>query len=328
MDVILHIGAHRTGTTTLQRFLDRNRAMLREAGVIAWTPRHLRGGMLDGLMRRPEDTGPADLLRIERAIGRLRIAHQVALRDGTRQLILSDENLIGAARDNLRAGRLYPGLVERLSRLRPAFDQVSRIGLAVRGYEGYWSSACAFAVARGHRMPDAAALDRLVTQPRRWRHVVTEVAKIFPEAELRVWSFEHGAGRPEWQAGLLTGSPSSGGPTTGAPCFTPGLPGARDRCAASPRVATLRAVLTDAGLPVTALPDGDARWVPFDAEQRRALDALYRDDIAWLRAGADGLAIFEGGPTAPVTGEADGIRGVPPPPMTGGQDLGRRHLTG
>ena len=53
MDVILHVGAHRTGTTSLQAFLERNRQLLNDNGIAVWTPRWTRSALFSGLYRAP-----------------------------------------------------------------------------------------------------------------------------------------------------------------------------------------------------------------------------------------------------------------------------------
>ena len=50
------------------------------------------------------------------------------------------------------------------------------------------------------------------------------------------------------------------------------------------------------------LPEAAARqsrWMPFDADQHAVLHAQYRRDLAWLDAGAEGLAIHLDGRTPP-----------------------------
>ena len=59
------------------------------------------------------------------------------------------------------------------------------------------------------------------------------------------------------------------------------------------------------------LVDADARrFSPFTPEQRGDLRADYIDDLAWLRAGADGLASYFGDPSdvkeAGTTGQGRG----------------------
>ena len=56
MEVILHIGAHRTGTTSLQRAVQRNRKKLADNGVAFWGAQITRGGRFSGLLRANDAT--------------------------------------------------------------------------------------------------------------------------------------------------------------------------------------------------------------------------------------------------------------------------------
>jgi hypothetical protein len=287
LDIILHMGAHRTATTTLQNLIHRNRAELAMAGIAAWTPERTRNGLFAGLIHAPETLTDQVERRGARSCGVIAVELARLAQSGHRQLIVSEENMLGAARNNMRQGRLYPQLAERLRRLAPAFgSRCRRIGLSIRAYDSYWASAFAFGVAEGHRMPGPDMLDRLVTQPRRWRDVICDVAAAFPAAELVVWPFERLAGQPDRQLALLTGGLSQ--------YMT--LQGARDWRNPSPRLGQLREILNDRGEPgaTAALPGGNGRWMPFDAEQQAALRSQYLADLTWLRRGADGLARLAG----------------------------------
>lgn len=287
MDVILHLGAHRCGTTTLQQLLQRNMAALREAGIESWTPDRTRAGLLAGLIQRPEDLTAQIEARARRSCGIVRIELERLINVGTRQLVISEENLIGAVRNNLREAILYPKLDVRLLRVCPALaDRITRIGLSIRSYDAYWASSVAFGVAQGHGVPGHEKLDRLVAQKRRWRSVVKDIAAVFPNAEIVVWPFERIGSQPDTQLSVLTGGLHLQKP----------LNGCRDWHNPSPRLNKLRRILTVRGDVAAAdrLPEGDGRWTPFDAEQGAALRAQYLEDIAWFQNGADGVARYVG----------------------------------
>jgi methylmalonyl-CoA mutase cobalamin-binding domain/chain len=170
MDVILHLGVHRCGTTTFQQLLQRNTAMLRDAGLESWTPDRTRAGLMAGLIQRPEDLTPQIEARALRSSGIVQIEVERLAKAGRRKLLISEENLTGAVRNNLRESLLYPKLNVRLSRLGPALSQhVTTIGLSIRSYDAFWASSIAFGVAQGHAVPGLGKLDYLVAQPRRWQ---------------------------------------------------------------------------------------------------------------------------------------------------------------
>lgn len=284
MDVILHLGSHRTGTTTFQSYLGRNEDRLKRSGIVSWRPKRLRNGMMGGLLGRPDQVTPFGLKRAQRSSGLIRMETDRMARLGMDHLIVSEENMIGAMRNNLREERLYPNLAARLDRFRAAFaDSCTRIALTVRSYDEYWASSLSYAVAAGHSVPMRGQLDRLVTQPRRWRHLVTELADAFPAAQIVVWPFEAAAGQPEKQLRVMTGTRAA----------LP-LKAARDWRNKGRSDADLRALVEERGEgdALHMFTGEDRRWMPFDSAQQSALRSQYASDLAWLKHGADGCATF------------------------------------
>lgn len=274
MQVCLHLGAHRCATTSFQEYLRQNAEELEKAGIGFWGPRRTRQGLLHGILPVASAVNSRDLSK--RARGRLKMNLNQSRERGIRQLVISDENLIGSVRGNLRLGELYSGVGERMARYGEAFDgALTSVALNVRSLESYWTSALTYAVARGHRMPLPLQLQNLAQSPRSWRDVITDIACAMPGVDIKILPFETFGGRPELQLELLSD------------CEAPRTH-ARVRLNASLRLEDLRSHLfeTAAG----ELPEGEGRWRPFDAAQSAALRETYADDLMWLAGGADGLA--------------------------------------
>lgn len=287
MEIILHLGAHRTATTSFQHYLRCNAAALRDLGLGVWGPDATRDGVLCGVIPVAGRGGAAR--QLERARGRIALRLRGAETAEIRQLVISDENMIGAARRNLRDGRLYAAIGERMARFAHAFDgRVRRAVLCIRAQDSYWSSVLAYGVARGHRIPLPADLDRLVTVNRQWRAVITDLACALPGVEILVLPHEVFAGCPQDKLRVMTG------------IAVPPAQGARDWLNRSPDLAALRRALRARRVDAARLPEGDGRWQPFDENQRQALQEAYACDLAWLRAGAEGLARWTE-ETGPVT---------------------------
>ena len=89
MDLILHLGAHRTGTTALQKVLQARRRLLKLSGVQVLGPSALRS------------TGWA-------------LPDRGA---GISRAVLSDENLIGTMFGNFTSSALYPRAAVKLAEL-------------------------------------------------------------------------------------------------------------------------------------------------------------------------------------------------------------------
>ncbi len=277
MDVILHCGAHRCATTSFQTYLRDNLETLGTQGVGVWGPRRTRNGLLDGLARRPRTRA----LGI-RARGRVRLNLDMSARRGVDTLVVSDENMIGSMRAALQAEKLYPFIGERMARIYDAFGPVTRVSLQIRSLDHWWASALSFLIARGVALPERAALTTIAAQDRSWRHVISDLACACPGAEICVTTFENFADLPDELFTALTGLRDAPPVENGAPW--------RNR---SPDLDALRRILAERGEDPGRLPRGTQRWAPFTPPQAAALREAYADDLFWLRAGADGLAILK-----------------------------------
>ncbi|OWU85169.1 hypothetical protein ATO6_09015 [Oceanicola sp. 22II-s10i] len=306
MDVILHLGAHRTASTSFQAYMRGNTRVLQGQGIGFWGPQRTRGGLLTGVIP-VRGAGPAERQYL-RASGRIALACEKSARAGIRQLVVSDENMIGAPRANLRADSLYPQAGARVRRYLDAFGGgVTQIALSIRSPELYWASCFAFAVMRGHAVPSAATLNRLTDSPRGWREVIADIACAAPGVPLMILTHEEFGSLPELRLWHMTGRRADPPDTH-----------AREWLNRSPGLGALRAFLGERGEDPDLLPEGTGRWMPFARAAQAELKERYADDLFWLRAGADGLARL-----ADTTGWNSGQDGTQPPPGIG--ERGRRN---
>ncbi|WP_299730054.1 hypothetical protein [uncultured Tateyamaria sp.] len=290
MKVILHIGAHRTATTSLQSYIRRHAVELRGDGVGFWGPVRTRKGLFAGIQPTPG----LGLAAARRARGRILLQMKKAQNNGVKTLVVSEENMIGSVRLNLRKGRLYPDVGERMSRYICAFDQrVDKVVISVRGLDHYWASAIAYGVGRGHPLLDADRCAAISQHMRTWRDVIADVSCAAPLAQIEVIPFEVSAGRPDLMLSACTGHVA---PRDATPEWLNRSPNARQ----------LRALLAERGEDPRDVPNTPDRWSPFDATGRAALRESYADDMHWLVAGADGLAT--------LTEELDQTRAGKTPP--------------
>ncbi|WP_306155033.1 hypothetical protein [Roseovarius sp. MMSF_3281] len=288
MDVILHVGAHRTATTCFQNYLRENREELWARGIESWEPRLTRAGLFRGVVPIPGRGEPQ--AQLDRARGRIAIQIEKAAARGSRFLVVSDDNMLGTPRINLRDARLYADAGQRMARFAHAFGAVApRMALSIRQQDMFWASSMAFGVARGHRLLRARDLQHITRGPRGWREVIEDLACAMDgAAPIMVMPYEVFGGRSEARLGAMTGQGD--------------LPRshAREWMNKSPRLAQLRQVLRDRGIDPARLPDGEGRWMPFTNDQIATLQEAYQDDLFWLTRGADGLAQLTE-ETGPVT---------------------------
>ncbi|MFY9211507.1 MAG: hypothetical protein WAO69_10300 [Aestuariivita sp.] len=305
MDVILHIGAHRCASTSFQHYMRANSGLLQQGGIGFWGPLRTRSGLFRGIQPGPEIRLNRNLTG--RAIGRVQLRCAQSANSGTRTLVVSDENMMGSMRANLRLAELYSGAGERMSRFGEAFNgYVTDVVLNIRSLETYWSSTLGYNASKGRGLPRAGLLTRLVNAPRSWRDVVTDIARAIPHARVRVLPFESFAGAPDAQLACLVQGPV---PRNGALVhINP-----------SPTLPELRAICDRAD---SNLPTVDGAWMPFCEADRAILRETYADDLFWLAGGADGLAELVEFPALYKTGEH-----LSQPDMTRGRHDDKRHRT-
>jgi hypothetical protein len=296
--ILLHLGAHRTGTTALQRHLAGNGATLGAAGLAYWGPRRLRGGLFRGLYAPPEQRAAGRAAR--RASGRIAMRLCAEAEAGTGAVIVSEENMLGTLRDCLAQGVLYPGAGARVARFAAPFrGREVRLVLTVRDPAAWWASALAFQLSRGGPLPTPALCARLAAGARGWRDVVSDIADAVPWARLTVLRYDGTTSPATWSAAVWT-------QLTGVAPMLAGTPG-RHNAAAGP--ACLRALAAEAGADPAVIRVAAGRFRPFDPDQRRRLAARYAADLSWLQAGADGLVCYidaQGATDAPATGRKRG----------------------
>ena len=198
MDLVLHIGAHRTGSTMVAQSLAATIATHPDCGVALWGPRRLRDipGFQVATQRLDEDMEPINKTA---AIGLDQLASLIARdvakeRDrGIHKLILSEENFIGGMRNNFQTGVFYPDVAHRLA----SFDSLLpmsplRVALGVREYGAVWTSAYHYQPQSGRDVPDLArARATLMDHKRGWPEVANAARKVWPDAEVMMWQQEH-----------------------------------------------------------------------------------------------------------------------------------------
>ena len=121
LDLVLHIGSGKTGTSSVQRFLDQNRAWLAQHGMLVPTSpgrrRHVRLGLYvqadeaveDSILwQRQKEATPAEFREAFR-----RTLFREVSDSGLSRMLLSDESLYGSP-------------VDALSRMRTLTDEIAR----------------------------------------------------------------------------------------------------------------------------------------------------------------------------------------------------------
>lgn len=278
VEISLHLGAHRTGTTSIQKFFGSNGAQLEAAGLGYWGPKRTRGGLMHGLIKNPANLTEQDIRLGQRAVGRIRLERDRMTFEGKRKLIISEENLLGTMAQNLNSKVLYSQATARLGRLAPSLnDAPVRISLSIRSLDVYWASALAFRIRAGMPVPGRDIIDQLAQQPRRWFHVARDIAAAFPQAEILVWPFEGWSMNPKPMIEAILGETSDLDYQRFEKC---------NESLSGPALAELTTDRNETDASVWLASSGqDTRFMPFSAAQRLKMQKDYRADLDWLSAG-------------------------------------------
>jgi len=288
LEIFLHIGAHRTGTTSLQANLSNNRKLLRKHRLSYWGPKTIRKGLFAGMFSAPSFRDSDDKVKLVTET-KQNINHRIEAlaQRGQSYLLISDENVLGSMKSNLRQSELYPDLFMRLTHFSSIFGKdCSRVGISIRQYDSFWSSCIAYSIKAGYRVPSSNDLARLCGQTRTWRDVILEVSEMFPNAKILVWEFDNYAGKTNEQMRILTGLELD--------FQTAQIDNRRHN--ASPNLSNLRKILLDRGDGVAAqsFSNSEDLYKPFSSRQIEHLRENYLRDIDWLKSGAEGSVTFFG----------------------------------
>ena len=197
-EIVLHLGAQRTGSTRLQYVLDANRDALARNATVALTPPR-RGKRVSPTIRdvvalmltgRSRPVRHYLRLRKARAVFRDLVAHRPP---GTppRRIILSEENLLGPSFRTDGFG-LYPCAYPRLAALRRLLGRSpSAVHLTLRAYDTFLVSVYAMAAVYGRNTPPFDDIrETLLAVHRGWPDVVDDVVRAFPGTVVKLTRVE------------------------------------------------------------------------------------------------------------------------------------------
>lgn len=279
----LHLGAHRTGTTRLQRLLDQNRPRIEALGVLVLTPP--RAGKRDArtireavrATQRAADAKTPFRRFLRRRTARAAFQELVAVRIDAR-LLISEENLLGptVTPDGLA---FYPKADRYLSGIERLWGvEAQAIQLTIRSYASFLVSSYAIRAAYAEAMPPFDAIrDRMMRFEKGWPELVATIRACFPTAALTVRRFE--TSTIDAQLTALFGD-DHGLDTTLAEEVVNAAPTTQAIAAAQALPNRVREEI-DA---LIARHAGGDRFDPLSADEKAALEARYQADCARLAA--------------------------------------------
>jgi hypothetical protein len=197
-DIFLHAGAHRTGTSSFQLMLARNRPALRAAGVLPLYPGRdgAPGGRLRLRLPGP-GTGPrkraalADMLRDA-------LSRDLGGADAPPQVLVSEENIPGRML-HFYSGQFFPAAPRRLAMLAAALEaqgiaRPARVVYVIRPYAALFESAYRKRAEDNPVAPFAEIAPAMVAMQAGWPDVVAQIRDVLAPETLVVLSYP-GRGR-------------------------------------------------------------------------------------------------------------------------------------
>lgn len=186
--VFIHAGAHRTGTSSFQLCLARNRAALAAAGYDLAYPG--RDGIPGGRLRLDLPRKRHGDRRVPDFAARVRDHLARLSPDPGRALILSEENIPGLMR-NFYDGLFYPGSGRRLATLATALDAPPvHLLFLLRSYDTLFVSAYRKRAEDNPVPPFAEVAPQFLAITRGWPEIVVELRDILKPRRLTVLTHE------------------------------------------------------------------------------------------------------------------------------------------
>lgn len=298
--ISLHVGAHKTASTHLQKTLRGHGELLSAHGVRYVGPERLRrpGRSLKNRFAMDREPGPAEKAEARRKLARMA--------GGARRLVISEENLLG--RQFAPGLPVYPEGDLRLNKMVRLCEGIPvNVFLAVRDPADWLGSLYRHALFNGRHVPFDIFAEGTRPEDISWRNLAARLVRVPGVAQLIVWPMEAYPGNAgqlfrrmtRWKAGpRITPIASAVNVGLSAQAVQEVLAGS----GSLPPLELARAALKRH--PVAGPGDLFDPWAP---EQRAAGRAAYLEDLAAI-AEMPGCSVI-GAPGAAA--ETAGAQGGP-----------------
>ena len=184
--VNLHIGAHKTATTFIQKVLRASKDSLTGHGIKYVPTQNVRKNVTHGL-RAHKNRG------ISRAATVTRIREYVESRfpgDYT-TLVISEENLVGNCRELYTKSDLYPNIKDRLQLVAEALQAYEvDVYFSVRGYVDFFPSAYCEFLRHNDFTTFETFLGGVDSDKDYWVGVIDSICDVFGADRTHVWAYE------------------------------------------------------------------------------------------------------------------------------------------
>lgn len=198
----LHLGAHKTATTYLQKTLAKNRDALLENGVLYLPLGETRLKVTKHLLALCRETRDESTLS----------GHRAALIEGLgperlercHTILISDENLAGSP-TRIRKGSIYEGITTNFNHIRSELGPDVSVFFSIRDYPGFLASLYAEMLRKAPYFPFDKIRGIFGDTPTLWPDVYRDLVSTFGKESISLWDFRDSVGNPGPVLSMLAG---------------------------------------------------------------------------------------------------------------------------
>ncbi|MEO5916304.1 MAG: hypothetical protein ABIS50_18850 [Luteolibacter sp.] len=198
----LHLGAHKTATTYIQKNLATNKATLLDHGVLYLSLPDTRARLSKHLVALSKSARDEALLA----------EHREAVLDGLGRedlarchtVLISDENLSGGPGGFIK-GKIYTSLAEKWHHVHDELGPNIQVSFSIRDYPGFLTSIYS-EILRNHRYRRFGKIRGLFGEiPTLWSSVHADLSTVFGAENVTLWDFKDTVAHPAKVLAFLTG---------------------------------------------------------------------------------------------------------------------------
>lgn len=173
---VLHLGAHKTATTYIQKKLARNQPLLKSKDVQYYKLEQLRKAFTP-LVYGSGKEKPAFIEKMAQAAA-------------TTDVVISEENILGMAGELMKKGAFYPDVASRLRKVIKALGvEAPAIYLSTREYSAFVVSMYCEYLRHQPFIPFETYMDVFRKSGFSWVKVIGDIRSAAPGAEIYLWDF-------------------------------------------------------------------------------------------------------------------------------------------
>lgn len=188
--VLLHLGAHKTGTTFIQEVMRKNSKLLLEQGVSYLGGREAREGFTRDLIYPAVGLNKNINKSREALVGDARGYLRAAMSEGE-DLLFSNENVLGFCNLKANAGKIYPRASEISSFLEDVFKGYDvQVVFFVRSYSDFIESTYIQKIKEGETFSFDDYIESTEVTAVSWQNCLAALSNSFGKKSIKVVSYE------------------------------------------------------------------------------------------------------------------------------------------